>query len=190
MNTNPADETIILWLEDELSDSELPAMEKWAKNQPDFLAKRDSLRVWCSQLKSVIPSDSEPPYADFFQTKLLRSIEESQDIDENKKGEILTTPFWRKLILPFTVAAALGLAFLGGTKFQNINHSANTLVIYTPEKGVNAEYFSDSPSNATVIVLNGVDAISDHVSDVSLNDAKPENKTVSIQENYSAITSP
>jgi hypothetical protein len=34
-------------------------------------------------------------------------------------------------------------------------------IIYTPEKGVEAEWFSSSAAMATVIVLNGVQAIPD-----------------------------
>ena len=34
-------------------------------------------------------------------------------------------------------------------------------VVYTPENGVNAEWFTSSEASATVIVLNGINAIPD-----------------------------
>jgi hypothetical protein len=46
----------------------------------------------------------------------------------------------------------------------HVPHPAENIVTYTPEEGVNAEYFVASPSEGTVIVLNGVTDIPDQFS--------------------------
>lgn len=159
MNTNPDNQTLMLWLEDELHGEELAQVEAWVQGQPDWLAKREASRQWRGQLRRAIPAAEEPPYPDFFQSKLLRAIEQSNPTQKALAPQ--TTPSWKKWWMPVSAAAAMVLCFFGGTLFGDKRSPQNGLVIYTPEEGVKAEFFETSPSEGTVIVLNGVAAIPD-----------------------------
>lgn len=164
MNMNPDDHTLMLWLEDELTGADQARIDDWATNQPEWLAKRDASRQWRGQLRQVIPASEEPPYADFFQSKLLRTIEQ-QSVRDAAPAQAPATaasePWWRKLWLPLSAAAAMALCFFGGTLVADKPSDHKGLVIYTPEEGVKAEFFETSPADGTVIVLNGVAAIPD-----------------------------
>lgn len=65
-------------------------------------------------------------------------------------------------------AACAGMVFAFGIGRQSREPSANVAnvpslapVVYTPEDGVDAEWFSSTNAGATVIVLQGVSAIPD-----------------------------
>ena len=46
MNTPPDDNTLALWLDDELEGEELARVEAWAADHPDQLAAREQVREW------------------------------------------------------------------------------------------------------------------------------------------------
>lgn len=171
MNTNPDNQTLMLWLEDELHGAEATHVDSWAMDQPVWLEKREAARSWRGNLRQVIPAAQEPPYPDFFQSKLMRAIEESTSQASAQPTAVRVEAWWRKLLTPAIAAAAMAVCFVGGTWFGNppvdraktaVNASpAKSLVIYTPEEGVKAEFFESSPVDGPVIVLNGVAAIPD-----------------------------
>jgi hypothetical protein len=73
--------------------------------------------------------------------------------------------------MPLAACAGMALAFWVGTKSRQAEPVYNVAgapraipvdpLLYTPEKGVDAEWFASDPASATVIVLNGVAAIPD-----------------------------
>ncbi|MES2658440.1 MAG: hypothetical protein V4689_07465 [Verrucomicrobiota bacterium] len=165
MNTNPDEATLALWLDDELTGDELAAVESWAITQPDQMTAREEVRKWRSMMAMTIPPAEEPPYPEFFNSRVLQGIRDSSP----KVPPVAKRPFsWTSWLMPLTACAGMVLAFWVGKK------SSTTLeydvagapkaipvepVVYTPEKGVDAEWFARAA--ATVIVLNGVAAIPD-----------------------------
>lgn len=161
MNTNPDHETLMLWLEDELSEDTRQQLDTWAADQPQWLEKREAARQWRHQLRRTMAAE-EIPYGDFFQSRLMRTIEQGR-AESERAAPVTHAPVspWRKFWLPASVAAAMVLGFLGGSLWQEKPHRAKTLVTYTPEEGVKAEFFETSPAEGTVIVLNGMPALPD-----------------------------
>lgn len=160
MNMNPDNQTLLLWLEDELSNDEQVRIDAWASQYPEWIAKREAARQWRAQLPRLIPASETLPYGDFFQSQLMRSLAST--------SAAAATPVsaagffsWRKFLMPASVAAAMAIGFVGGTQWQEKPHRATTLVTYTPAEGVKAEFFETSPAEGTVIVLNGVAALPD-----------------------------
>jgi hypothetical protein len=170
MNTNPDDTRLALWLEDELHGEELAAFEQWVAGRPELLEERTKARRWREMMAATLPAAEEPPYPDFFNTRVARAIRELETVP----APVAKTPrsdFWRAWFMPLTACAGMVLAFwLGGKKQPGTVEIDVTgapraipvdLVPYVPEIGVEAEWFVSADASATVIVLSGVDAIPD-----------------------------
>ena len=120
-------------------------------------------------MAAAIPASEEPPYAEFFNSRISRVIREQAP----ESSPVTRRGFsWRALFLPLAACAGMVLAFIAGTKMTTpatpqINVAAIPRaipvepILYTPERGVEAEWISNSEASATVIVLSGVDAIPD-----------------------------
>jgi hypothetical protein len=172
MNTNPDNQTLLLWLEDELASDLQKPIDQWAAGQPEWLAKREAAREWRSQMSRVMAISNELPQGDFFQAQIFRSIA--------TKGRVTSSPAvardnspMKKWWMPLSVAAAMVFGFLGGMQWREKPNRATTLVTYTPAEGVRAEFFESSPSEGTVIVLNGMEALPDSFVNTEITSAEP-----------------
>ena len=176
MNTNPDETTLALWLDDELTGEELAAVESWAQNHPDQLAARAQIREWRSMVASAVPATEEPPYPDFFNSRILQSIRETapHEAAPHQAPVVAKKPsFWKGWFMPLAACAGMVLAFWTGTKAAkpgdiveyDVSNAPRAIpveqLVYTPDMGVNAELFASSHASATVIVLSGVAAIPD-----------------------------
>ncbi len=167
MNTNPDKATLALWLDDELVGADHAAVESWAKTRPDQLAAREDIRRWRVTMGSAIPASEEPPYPDFFNSRVLQAIRESTPTTVPKVQQSFS---WRSWCMPIAACAGMVLTFWVGTKTKTMPEydvvgAPKAIpvepVVYTPESGVDAEWFASQEASATVIVLKGVAAIPD-----------------------------
>lgn len=167
MNTKPDEETLALWLDDELEGDAFALVEAWAAGHPDQLEARQSIREWKQQISTVIPKSEEPPYPDFFNSRIQAAI---SDLEKAPCKVIeAKSSWWRSgWFMPAAAAAGMTLAFWMGTRTTTapspasvVEVSSSSPVVYTPETGVRADYFASRSADATVIVLDGVPAISD-----------------------------
>ncbi|MES2438296.1 MAG: hypothetical protein V4584_04495 [Verrucomicrobiota bacterium] len=167
MNTNPDEATLALWLDDELTGAELAAVEAWALGQPDQLAAREEIRGWRKTMAGAIPASEEPPYADFFNSRVMQAIRDQAPTMEPVRKKPFSFTSW---LMPLTACAGMVLAFWVGKKSHavpeyDVSNAPRAIpvdpVLYTPESGVDAEWFASTKAAATVIVLKGVAAIPD-----------------------------
>jgi hypothetical protein len=170
MNTKPDEETLALWLDDELVGDDLAAVEAWAMSQPDQIHARAEIRKWRQTMATAMPAAEEPPYPDFFNSKILQAVRTPipQTAIPAKKSFS-----WKHLLMPVAACVGMALTFLAGKNLQpNISNEVDYAnipraipvaepVLYTPEIGVNADWFASKEASASVIVLNGVAAIPD-----------------------------
>jgi anti-sigma factor RsiW len=170
MNTNPDETTLALWLDDELQGDELAAVNAWAEQNPEQLAAREKTRRWRKMVASAVPASKEPPYAEFFNGRIARAISEPPI----EPAAVATRRIsWKSVLMPLAACAGMALTFwLGaetksGTPEIDVTGAPRAIpvepIVYTPERGVKAEWFTSSEASATVIVLNGVDAIPDTI---------------------------
>jgi hypothetical protein len=164
MNTNPDEVTLALWLDDELAGADHAAVEAWALTQPERLASREKIRRWRATMATAIPASEEPPYPDFFNSRVLQAIREP--VPATKTPSF----FWKSWLMPVAACAGMALTFWAGTQATSppeydVAGAPKAIpvdpVLYTPENGVAAEWFASKSASATVIVLNGVAAIPD-----------------------------
>lgn len=164
----PDELLLALWLEDELAGPELERVEAWAASQPEQVAAREELRRWKTQIAAVIPAAEEPPYAEFFNSRITRVIRELEPVAAVPAPR--KQAFWRAWLMPITACAGMALAFLIGKQSSPdapvvVETPPRVIyeipVVYTPDRSVSAEWFDSDPAAATVIVLQGIEAIPD-----------------------------
>jgi hypothetical protein len=164
MNTNPDETKLALWLDDELTGAELAAMDAWAADMPEQLAAREELRYYRKTMAAALPASEEPPYPDFFLSRVNQGIRDLQAAE--KLATPAAAPFWKSWLMPVAACAGMVLAFgFGRQGFMDRSPlaiaPAAKPVVYTPEEGVDAEWFASTGAGATVIVLQGISAIPD-----------------------------
>lgn len=170
MNINPDETLLALWLEDELQGAELAAFEASIAGRRDLHAAREDARRWREMMATAMPASEGLPYPDFFNHRVLRSIREA----EARPAAVSKTAggiSWRSWFMPLAACAGMVLAFwlggkrAGGMAEIDVTGAPRAIpvdpALYTPESGVSAEWFASKEASATVIVLNGVDAIPD-----------------------------
>lgn len=166
MNTNPDEATLALWLDDELAGADLAAVEAWALTRPEQLAAREEIRRWRATMAWAMPASEEPPYPDFFNSRVLQAIHEPAPAAATRAKSFS----WKSWLIPMAACAGMALTFWAGTKATtppeyDVAGAPRAIpvepVVYTPENGVDAEWFASKEASATVIVLKGVAAIPD-----------------------------
>lgn len=170
MNTTPDDVMLALWLDDELEGDEFALVEAWAADKPEQLAAREDARRWRKQFAALVPASEEPPYPDFFNSRIRRAITETAQVET--VAQVRKVSWWRAAWwIPSAAAAGMALTFWLGTHVPQHQSAAPVVVtpaapavspaLYTPDVEVKADYFSSAKAGATVIVLDGVAAIPD-----------------------------
>jgi hypothetical protein len=161
MNTTPDEEMLALWLDDELDGDAFSMVEAWAASQPEQLAAREEVRRWRASVKAAVPASVEPPFPDFFNSRVSQAIRDLAPKQPAAAAAFSASrdPWWRAWLLPVSAMAGMVFAFWMGT--QTADSHRGGPVVYTPEKGVDAEWFASTSADATVIVLEGVEAIPD-----------------------------
>ena len=166
MNTNPDEIRLALWLDDELTGTDLAEMDAWAATRPEQLAAREDLRSFRNMMAANLPASEEPPYPDFFLSRVNQGIRDLQAAETPVKPAAAAVPFWKSWMMPIAACAGMVLAFGIGKRSSEAPGALTVVpsvapVVYTPEEGVDAEWFASSGAGANVIVLEGVAAIPD-----------------------------
>lgn len=165
----PDEEMLALWVEDELTGESATTVNAWAAAQPEWLARRDEARQIKQLLRGSLPAVEEPPYADFFNSRISREIaREAVAAVAAAPAKKAPGSFWR-FFLPTTAVAGMALCFWAGTRLTTGSADPGMVavptaagpVLYIPEEGVTAAYFNSSKADAEVIVLDGVAAFPD-----------------------------
>ena len=159
---NPDESTIQRWLKGELEGNELKQMEAWAEDNATELEAKMGWDALGSEISKALPTEQEPPYADFFNERVKHhAMELVEDVPIAK-----SSPFWKRFNWIFAPVAVAGMAFcfVLGTKIDHDpaatgNSIAALEEVYTPASGVYSEVLFSGDS--TVIVLDGLDAIPD-----------------------------
>ena len=165
MKTPPDDNTLALWLDDELEGEELAQVEAWAADHPEQLEAREQVREWRKMIGNSLPAAEEPPAPEFFNERIQHAIRESQHVAKPISSKPRS---WSPIWMPLAACAGMVLAFWLGAMVQPTDTPAGSTTdnaphLYTPEQGVDAKWISSTDASATVIILDGVNAIPDEV---------------------------
>jgi anti-sigma factor RsiW len=169
MNMNPDETKLAMWLDDELSGTELAEMDAWTASQPGRLAARDELRKFRGMLAENLSASEEPPYPDFFLTRIHQGIRELEAA-RSPVAKTTAGSFWRSWLMPVAACAGMVLAFSMGRQSgaretsvgkKETPQTPAAPMVYTPEEGVFAEWIPTPQNHTSVILLKGVTAIPD-----------------------------
>jgi hypothetical protein len=169
MNMNPDETKLALWLDDELGGSELAEMNAWSATRPEQLAARERLRKFRGMLAENLTASEEPPYPDFFLTRINQGIREMEAASP-PSAKTRAGSFWRSWLMPVAACAGMVLAFSigrqSGVRENSVGkkeapQTMTAPMVYTPEEGVFAEWIPSPQNHTSVILLKGVSAIPD-----------------------------
>jgi len=173
----PDEKTLNSWLEGELEGDALRKVEAWAEAHAGDLDAEFKCEIGWNALNdeklSSLSESVEPPYPEFFNSKIQQSISGEISNDDH----VVAPSFWQKLRLVVAPAAIAALvAFYAGTQMRNASPTQNGIVateessVYVPHSGIIAAV-SDT-GDATEIVLDGLTPISDDL-DIAAGETSP-----------------
>ena len=168
----PDEALIILWMDGELTGDELLQVEQWVGCHPELLAEREAVKSMRTAMRAKQSASVEPPYPEFFNQQVLRSIRED-DVKEGAVAEkaVKQNSFWQWLAAPMAVAGMVACFFWGTQMKKDGVGSGGTVAIYssvyTPDGEVKSDIFESEDHRSTVILLEGLKDIPDDVDIVS-----------------------
>jgi hypothetical protein len=167
----PDKEQILEWTEGELEGKALQKVEMWADAHPDEAAKIVSELETRFTSFTTIPSEIEPPYADFLNKKIQQRIEREKPNSEGSTSAIKVNVWQRfKWVFAPVAVAAMAVCFALGTKVgktmvepvvtENRVLELESEIVYVPSESVSVQQFESDA--AKVIVLMGLEPIADN----------------------------
>ncbi len=156
------DHALTRWLDGEMSDAERATFEERLKHDPALAKEAHELRALSAGIRAHLPAEMEVPHADFFNSQIQVRIAqmESDDGGSMQAG----TPVWAALLhwlrQPWLAAAgAVALAVVSFVLLRPASAESLILSSYTPNANVHARVFYDDTAAATVLMLEGLDAV-------------------------------
>lgn len=165
MKPHSEDHDLIRWLDGEMSATEHNAFAERLKQDPMLAKEAQELRALSAGIRSHLPADMPVPHADFFNSQIQVRIAQLEADDERARPA--ATPGWsdlfRWLRQPWlTAAGAVALAVISFVLLRpaaELPAASSILSSYTPNTSVHAHTFHDDAADATVLMLDGLDAI-------------------------------
>lgn len=184
------EEDLLRWADGLLKDERLEAVNKHLQTQPALRAELENSRLVGAALREEIPAHIEPPYHDFFNTRIMRAVRDeqmSQYAEISAKPSLFEKLRW--LVLPIT-AGALALAFVAGMNMSpvasggpkplaRIESAEEQPSVYLPSTSLQANVVAGVDRDVNLIVLDGLKDIPDDVNfSLSTVDEKPATYSV------------
>ncbi len=161
------DHDLIRWLDGEMTAAERAAFEGRLKQDPVLAKDAEELRALSAGIRAHLPATMEVPHADFFNSQIQVRMAQMENEDARASGQSATSA-WASLFQwlrqPWlTAAGAVAVAILSFVMLRPGVESAalesSILSSYTPNASVHAHTFHDAAADATVLMLDGLDAV-------------------------------
>ena len=160
---NPNDEEkITRWIDGELDESEVADL---LEAHPELREAKEAALETGRLLRNELESGDKIPFPDFFNRQVLRHIEDEQALAERKKAyeDVPEATFfsWFSFTRNFAGAALLILigVFIGKAFHDSQGGGSEIVYTYAPDPSVTATMAYNEDANATVLLLNGLNAI-------------------------------
>jgi hypothetical protein len=156
---------LIRWLDGEMHDAERASFEARLNQDPELAKEAEELRSLSASIRTHLPAEMKVPHADFFNSQIQVRIAQMK-ADETRAKRI-ESPSWSILLQLlrqpwFAAAGAVALAIVSFILFrpaQETPAESYILSSYTPNERVQARTFHDTAADATVLMLDGLDAV-------------------------------
>lgn len=165
MKTPTDDHELIRWIDGEMNETESARFEERLKQDPALSTEARKMRALSDTLRAHMPAEMRVPHADYFNTQIGVRITQMALDDARART---TTPGWSTQLMQwfrqpwFALAGAAALAVLC---FMVMNpagsDSSGSMILssYTPNTHVQARTYHDQNADATVLMLDGLDAM-------------------------------
>jgi hypothetical protein len=156
---------LIRWLDGEMKEAERASFEEQIKQDPVLAREAEELRSLSADIRSHLPAELKVPHADFFNSQIqVRIAQMEADEARAKQSEV---PNWTALLQwlrqPwFAAAGAVALAIMSFVLLRPVqDEPAESFILssYTPNAQVQARAFHDTAADATVLMLDGLEAV-------------------------------
>ena len=152
------------WLDGEMTATERAAFEERLKQDPVLAKEADQMRALSTTLRTHLPAEMRVPHADYFNTQIeVRITQMALDEARAKQASFNFAGLLKWLRQPwFAAAGATALAVLSFVLLRpDTSHALESTILssYTPNIHVQARTFHDNAADATVLMLDGLDAV-------------------------------
>ncbi len=158
MKTPSEDHDLIRFLDGEMSDTERARFEARMATDPALKSEVNVMQRMSADLRSHLPAEMPVPYADFFNSQIQVRIAQEEPV----ALPAARSSWFDWLRIPTLVTAAAAVAIGGFMILQKQDQPAsNSIVhsIYVPNPSVQARSFHSDEARATVLILDGVEAM-------------------------------
>ena len=164
MKTPPDDQLLARWLDNELSPAERTRFEAMLAADPALRAEAESMKQLGEALRANVEFEREVPHADFFNSQIQEAITADQRAQARGRGRAAGAASWLDwLRSPLTLAGAAAVVLLGVFLLRRDGPHTQILSLYAPNTAVVAAVSYHDDAQATVLLLEGLEAIpADH----------------------------
>jgi anti-sigma-K factor RskA len=158
MKTPSEDHDLIRFLDGEMSNTERACFETRMAVDPQLKTEVSLMQRMSADLRTHLPAEMPVPYADFFNSQIQVRIAQ----EESVTLPVVRSSWFDWVRIPTLATAAAAVAIGGFMILQNQDQSAsNSIVhsIYVPNPSVQARSFHSNEAQATVLILDGVEAM-------------------------------
>ena len=179
---HPSEEQdIIRWIDGEMNETECATFEERLKLEPALATEAQKMRALSASLRSHLPAEIRVPHADYFNTQIeVRITQMALDDARSKQAATSWSAMFQWLTQPwFALVGAAALAVLGFFLLPPASPDDSESMIlssYTPNLRVQARTYHDHEADATVLMLDGLDAMpaDKHISGVNIQRSEME----------------
>lgn len=159
------DQDLIRWLDGEMNETERGAFDARLKGDPILKKEAEALRALSLGIRTHLPAEMAVPHPDFFNSQIQVRIAQ-MEIDEKRAAVSGASPLtgllnWlrRPWLVAVGAAAVAVLGFLWMQPLPEMQSESFILSSYAPDARVSARTFHDDAADATVLMLDGLDAV-------------------------------
>lgn len=192
MKKEKTEELFVKWIDGLLSHEEEGQISDLMTHDPTLEDHLKELKALSRSVKSEIPASVEPPYGDFFNSQLMRKV----DLEiESQRPVKKVERWWQSFRWAWAPVGALALvlSFFAGHRIARPDTSvagtkmgqedqATLPTVYFAAETLDADVISDSEGDVSVIVVNGLSAISDEVDFATVTTSRDLPKSFSRSE--------
>jgi hypothetical protein len=158
MKTPSENHDLIRFLDGEMSDAECASFEARMAADPKLKSEVTMMQRMSADLRTHLPAEMPVPYADFFNSQIQVRIAQEEPVTL----PAASSSWFDWLRIPTLATAAAAVAIGGFMILQKQEQPSNNSVvhsIYVPNPSVQARSFHSDEAQATVLILDGVEAM-------------------------------
>lgn len=167
MNATPPpddfnEELMTRWIDGQLTPAELEAVERALAAEPQLSRELESARLVGSLLRQHLPAALEPASPEFFTSRIMEEVQGApvpQSLPSSVRRTGLMSWLRQPWFAPLASAAVVALLFLAANGSRSGAGSSEVVRVYAPDPNVVAKAFYSEEAGATVIDLQGLQAM-------------------------------